>query len=120
MGFDLKVAGALVAFVCLAACAGPDPQSSANDMTRAIYDDDVSGVLTRADDSLVKQISRTSVGVISDKMHALGSYEGLDQLAVDSSKREYQYRANFTKGTMNVVVRLDADGKLAAYRVYPG
>lgn len=107
----------------LAACggggSGGDPQSSANDVTRAIYQDDVGTVLSHMDDALAKQISRTSVGVISDKMHALGSYSGLTALAMDSAKHEYTYRATFSKGTMNVVVRTDPDGKLAAYRVYP-
>jgi hypothetical protein len=120
MGNDLRCAAAAAALLVLTACAGTtDTQSAANDVTRAVYDDNVDGVLAHADDALSKQISRTSVGVVSDKMHALGDYKGLTLLATDSSQHEYTYRASFSKGTMNVIVRVDADGKLAAYRLYP-
>ena len=56
--------------------------------------------------------------MLSDKMHALGKYERLSLLGMDTSTHVYTYRASFAKGTMNVVVRLDPDGKLAAYRVF--
>lgn len=107
--------------VLLAACASAaaSTQSAAAGVTQAIYDDDRSSVLARVDASIAKSITRASVGAISDKMHALGQYKGLDQLASDQAKREYQYRANFTKGSMNVIVRVGPDGKLAAYRIYP-
>lgn len=105
----------------LAACGGGahDPQGSANAVTRAIYNDDQSTASSYFDDALRPHVTRASVGLISDKMHALGNYNGLSLLATDTSKHEYTYRASFSKGTMNVVVRLDADGKLAAYRVFP-
>jgi hypothetical protein len=35
----------------------------------------------------------------------------------DPAKNEYTYRANFSKGSMNVVLRLDQNGEIAAYRV---
>lgn len=103
----------------LAACASHDPQSTANGVTRAVYNDDLSAVTPYFDDALRPQVSRAGVGVISDKMHALGSYSGLTLLGKDSAKNEYTYRASFSKGTMNVIVRLDDDGRLAAYRVFP-
>ena len=52
-------------------------------------------------------------------MHAMGTYNGLTLLSSDTTKREYSYRANFSKGTANVIVRVDPDGHLAAYRVFP-
>jgi len=120
MGERVKqLAAALLLAAGLAACAGADPQSTANGVTRAVYDDNLSAVTPYFDDALRPQVSRAGVGVISDKMHALGNYSGLTLLASDSTKHEYTYRANFSKGTMNVVVRLDGDGRLAAYRVFP-
>jgi hypothetical protein len=40
-------------------------------------------------------------------------------LSSDPTKNEFTFRAQFSKGTMNVVERLDPDGKVAAYRVVP-
>jgi hypothetical protein len=123
LGRDLKKAwigaAAAVALAAATGCAGHDPQSTANDVTRAVYDNDVRGVTSHVDEALLPQVSRASVGTISDKMHAMGTYTGLTPIASDPVKNEYTYRANFAKGTMNVVIRIDADGKLAAYRVFP-
>ncbi|MGB6986595.1 MAG: hypothetical protein WBD74_11540 [Candidatus Aquilonibacter sp.] len=110
---------ALLLLASLAACAGNDPQSAANGVTRGVYDNNLSAVQPYFDDALRPQVSRAGVGVISDKMLAMGSYNGLTFLGSDTTKREYSYRANFSKGTMNVVVRVDPDGRLAAYRVFP-
>jgi hypothetical protein len=116
----LKRSLAFAFAVLLAACSGAhDPQADANAVTRAIYDDDVTGVSSHLDSTLQPQLTRAGVGLISDKMHALGNYTGLTFLARDATKNEYTYQANFAKGKMNVIVRLDADGKFAAYRVFP-
>ena len=88
-------------------------------MTKAVYDDDVTTVQSHMDPSLQSQVSRGDVGTLSDKMHGLGAYKGLTYLDGDAAKSEFTYRADFEKGTMNVVVRVDNDGKLAAYRVFP-
>lgn len=110
----------VLALACaLTACGGGDPQSSANAVTRAVYNDNPAAVTAHLDDALRSQVSRASVGLISDKMHALGSYNGLTLLGADTASHEYTYRANFSKGTLNVVIRLDTDGLLSAYRVFP-
>jgi methionine-rich copper-binding protein CopC len=110
---------AIALTIGLAACGAHDPLASANSVTRAVYADNPAAVTPYFDDALRPQISRAGVGVISDKMHALGTYNGLTLLGGDATKREYTYRASFSKGTMNVVIRLDQDGRLAAYRVFP-
>jgi hypothetical protein len=115
----MKRGFALVLLITLAACSHNDPQSTANAVTRAVFENNQSAVTSYFDDALRPQVTRASVGVLSDKMHALGSYNGLTLLASDPSKHEYTYRANFSKGTMNVVVRVDPNGQLAAYRVFP-
>lgn len=115
----MKRAFLLLLVAALAACSANDPQSTVNGVTRAVLDDNLGAVAPYFDDALRPQVSRAGVGVLSDKLHALGNYNGLTLLASDLTKREYTYRANFSKGTMNVVVRLDPDGRLAAYRVFP-
>lgn len=114
---------ALVALVALAACntqASPGAaQGTTDTVTKAVYDDDVDAVQSHFDTTLQSQVSRGDVGTLSDKMHALGAYKGLTYLSDDPAKTEFTYRADFEKGSMNVVVRVDKDGKLAAYRVFP-
>lgn len=106
----------------LTACGGGGTgaaQSTADAVTKAAYANDYNGVTSSFDDALKAQVTRASVGVISDKMHALGDYNGLTTLATDAAKNEYTFKATFSKGTMNVVERLDSNGKVAAYRVIP-
>ncbi|MBV8637457.1 MAG: hypothetical protein JO322_05180 [Candidatus Eremiobacteraeota bacterium] len=114
---------ALAALVALAACnaqanAGA-VQSTTDSVTKAVYNDDVDGVDSNFDSTLQSQVSRGDVGTLSDKMHVLGNYKGLTFLSTDAAKSEFTYRADFERGSMNVVVRIDNDGKLAAYRVFP-
>lgn len=115
----MKRAFALLLLAAPAACGGNDPQSVANSVTRALYDNNATAVQPYFDDAMRPQVSRASVGVISDKMHALGSFNGLTLLGSDMTKHEYSYRGNFSKGAVNIVVRVDPDGRLAAYRVFP-
>ncbi len=110
---------ALAVVTALAACASHDPQASANSVTRGVFDDTPAAVTPYLDDALRPHVSRASIGMISDKMHALGSYDRLTLLGSDAATREYSYRASFSKGTMTVVVRVGSDGRLAAYRVFP-
>ena len=105
----------------LAACGGGgggQAQGAADDTTKAVFNDDVSGVTQNFDDSLKTQVTRSEVGILSDQMHKLGDYQGLTYVSNDPNKNEYTYRANFSKGTMNVVLRLDSDGRIGAYRVF--
>lgn len=116
--------GALAAALALplAACGGGGggaAQSTADAITRAAYANDYDGVVSQFDGSLKNQVTRASVGALSDKMHALGDYEGLKLLATDAGKNEYTFGATFSKGTMNVVERLDSNGQVAAYRIIP-
>ena len=107
--------------LALAACGGGggtgQAQSLADTTTKAVYNDDLGGVTAHFDDQLKGQVTRTQVGILSDQMHKQGDYQGLSFLSNDPNKNEYTYRANFSKGSMNVVVRLDENGEIAAYRV---
>jgi hypothetical protein len=105
----------------LAACAGNptgQAQADADSTTKAVYNDDANAVTQNFDDTLKRQVTRSEVGILSDQMHKYGDYKGLTYVSTDPGKNEYTYRADFTKGSMNVVLRLDNDGRVAAYRVF--
>ena len=114
---------AAASLVLLAACnshaAGGGAQQEADRITRAVYNNDVDSATQNFDDSIKPQVTRTEVGIMSDQMHKLGDYKGLTYVSDDPSRNRYTYRGEFTNGSMNVLIRFDQDGKVAAYRVFP-
>ncbi len=119
----LTVAALAATVVGLSACAMGSPsdraQKLADGATKAVYNDDLTALTANMNAALVPTVTRAQVGDLSDKLHALGDYQGLTLTASDSLKSEYDFDAKFTKGTWTVMVKLDADGKIAAYRVAP-
>jgi len=117
---------AAIAMLALCACGGGSAAGGnsetklADQVTRAVYDNDISGVTQNFSADLTPQVTRASVGVLSDKMHDLGTYQGLTETAMDIPSRRYTFDAKFDKGDMTVGMRLDANGKILAYRVVPG
>jgi hypothetical protein len=111
-------AGAILT-LALSACGGPSPQKLADDTTRAVYAGDRAGTIANFDDQLKPQVTRAQVGAISDAMHMLGDYKGLQMLDHDGTAGRYDFVANFDKGTMLVMVRMDSNGQIGAYRVSP-
>lgn len=106
----------------LAACsnnAGSE-QKLADTVTRAVYNNDMTGVTSNFNSELAPQVTRASLGALSDTLHRMGAYQGSTEVATDLTKREYKFDAKFDKGDMTVIMRLDQDGKVAAYRVSPG
>jgi len=106
----------------LAACsssASSGPQATADSITKAVYANDADSASANFDDTLKQQVTRASVGVLSDQLHRFGDYKGLTYLSADPAKNEFDYRADFANGSVNVVLRLDSDGKASAYRVFP-
>lgn len=112
------VIGLLAALTACSAGASGVAAHAADSVTRAVYSNNAQAVASQLDTQLQSQVSRAEVGMLSDKMHALGQYKGLTFMNADPAKNEYTYRANFDKGSINVVVRVDADGKLGAYRIF--
>jgi hypothetical protein len=117
---------ALLAAVALAiaasACAQQqqlDPQALADQTTRAVYDADYDRTTALFDDALKGQVTRASVGALSDQMHALGAYRGLKAVSSNPDKGRYDYEAAFDKGTMLVQMRIDPTRKIGAYRISP-
>ncbi len=116
--FALAAAAAFALAACGGGGSGGQAQSLADSATKAAYNDDISALTQNFDDQLKTQVNRAQVGTLSDQMHELGDYKGLTFVSSDPAKNEFTYRADFTKGNANVVVRLDSDGKASAYHVF--
>jgi hypothetical protein len=116
---------ALALIAGLAACnasanaVSGSAQRGADAATKAIANDDVTGVASTFDDALKAKLTRAQVGLISDKFAKLGAYKGLTQTSEDNTKNEFTYRADFDHGSVNLAVRVDTNGQLSAYRVFP-
>ena len=124
MGTDLVRTARAIACLALSATlasCGNSPasqaQSQADTVTKAVYENNPASVQQNFDDALKRQVTRAQVGLLSDKLHKLGDYKGLTYVSNDGLKNEYTYRANFANGAAPVVLRFDADGKIAAYRI---
>ena len=106
----------------LGACSGNSgiEQKLADSVTRAVYNNDMSGVTSNFSSDVAPQVTRASLGMLSDQLHAMGNYQGLTETATDVPAQRYTFEAKFDKGDMTVQMRLDASGKIAAYRVSPG
>lgn len=106
----------------LAGCAGQgagggSESSIADNATKAVYDNDYVGLTDKMADSLKPQVTRAQVGVLSDKMHAMGEYQGVTQTSNDTVARRSRYTAKFAKGTMMIDMVLDANNKIIGYHV---
>ena len=112
----------VLASVLLVACGSGGQhlaaQAAADATTKAVYADDYDGVTTHFDSELKSQVTRAEVGILSDKLHSLGTYSGITYVDGDPLKGEYTYRLGFQHGTMTAVVRVDSDGSLSAYRLF--
>jgi hypothetical protein len=118
----IHLASAAIALaVAAVACAQPrnDPLALADQTTQGVYNVDYDATVARFDDALKGQVTRASIGQLSDQMHALGTYHGLKQTSADPDKGRYDFEAAFDKGTLLVELRVDPDQKIGAYRIVP-
>lgn len=115
----LHLAAALALVLGGAACAHDGPQSLAEQTTRAVYDDDLDATVAHFDPALKAQVTRETVGQLSDALHALGNMHGLTAVGSTPSQGRYDYQAAFDKGRMLVQLRLDPNQEIAAYRITP-
>ena len=114
----MRALAAMFAVVTLGACGSANsPQAAADATTKAIYNDDVTAMQARFNDDLRKQVTLDQVAVISSKLHALGAYNGLSQTSADTAAGRFDYSSKFGQTIVPVHIRLDAAGKLAAYRL---
>jgi hypothetical protein len=105
--------------LALAACGGgaTSPQKVTNDTTAAVYNDDLNAMQSHFDEALQKQVTIDGVATLSKRLHAFGAYKGLTQTAADDTGGRYDYNATFDNATMAVHIRIDPDGRIAAYRI---
>ena len=115
----MRAAAALIV-LALCACGGSSatsPQKAVDETTQAVYNDDLNAMQSHFDDSLTKQVAIDGVKSLSQKLKAFGAYKGLTQTAADANGGRYDYNAAFDNATMAVHVRMDGDGRIAAYRI---
>ena len=96
-----------------------DPAGVADSITRAVYANDYNGTTAPMDQYTRSEVTRGEIGDISDRMHALGAYQGLSQVKSDPDHGLYDFDLQFAKGHMTARLRMDPSGKVGAYRVYP-
>ncbi len=115
------VALASAFLICgLAGCGNrSDPQKTAEALTQAVYADDLVTAVGSFDAQTQPSLNRGDLGRLSDLLHGYGDYRSLSQLSGDANTGQYTYSAAFTRGTVIVLMRLDADGKVGAYRIRP-
>ncbi|HXP92693.1 MAG TPA: hypothetical protein VN905_04425 [Candidatus Binatia bacterium] len=112
----IALAGALALAGCATAHA---PIDVADQVTRAVYSDDLNGTVAHFDGDLRDQVKTADVDQLSKLMHEMGSYQKLSMVNADDQNRRYDYEANFDRGSVLVQMRFDPDGKVAAYRISP-
>jgi hypothetical protein len=106
-----------LAIVALAGCASNDIKM-AEATTRAVYDNNYDGVTQNFTPDLAKQVTRAEVGQLSDVMHSHGDFKGLTETGTEPDGA-YDFRADFSNGSMIVKMKLDSSGKITGYRVIP-
>lgn len=109
-------------FSCLpAACSNGSgsPQQLAEKITRAVYANDLDTTVATFDDETKRDISRSQLGDLSDRMHALGALKSIVPRDANADSGRYEFDAAFTGGMMLVQMRIDPSGKVGAYRVVP-
>jgi outer membrane murein-binding lipoprotein Lpp len=108
---------ALVATVALAGCASHE-QKIADAATRAVYQNDVDALTANFTPDLRQQVTRAQLGALSDLMHQEGDYRSLTETGTEPDGA-YDFRADFTKTSLIVKMKLDGQGRIAGYRVIP-
>lgn len=106
----------------LAACAphkADSPTELADRLTRAVYANDFDTTLSSFDDATKRAVTRTDLGALSDRMHALGTLKSVTERSGSADTGRYEFEAAFTSGTLLVQMRLNPSGLVGAYRVVP-
>lgn len=104
---------------CSAGSHSASPADAADKVTRAVYANDLDATSADFDEATKRTITRSELGDMSDRMHALGAYRGLTQRSAAPDAGKYEYDAAFANGRLIVQLRVDPDGKIGAYRIVP-
>ncbi len=115
------IVASVALIVSIAACSGGTNSTAdhaADAVTKTVYANDFRGTTAQLDASTKSEVTRASVGALSDLMHRMGAYKGVALMAQNPAKNEYTYTATFDHGTLIVAIRMDAKGGVAAYHVF--
>ena len=114
------LSGALFSFT-LASCATPteSPAQLADRITRAVYANDLDTTLASFDEATKRAVTRTDLGALSDRMHALGTISAIKERSGNADTGRYEFDVTFTSGSLLVQMRVDPSGRVGAYRVIP-
>ena len=114
------IVGACVGF--LAGCFGPNHNEQlADQVTKAIVQNDMRPV-EKDFNAIVrpKLLNRARVGELSDELNALGSFKGVKETTEKGAPEgDHTFNAEFQKATWVEQMRIDSDGKIAAFYVHP-
>ncbi|HXW76812.1 MAG TPA: hypothetical protein VEJ20_05310 [Candidatus Eremiobacteraceae bacterium] len=114
----LRTAMVVAGLACmLCACASSEARL-ADATTRAIYEDDVSATTDAMTPALRTAVTREQVGAISDLLHSRGDYKGLTETGTEPDGA-YDFRADFTRGSFIVKVKVTPSDEISGYRVIP-
>ena len=87
--------------------------------TAAIASGDIARARSAFDDQIRPQVTPATVAALAQIMQRYGPYEHVEQVSEIPARRRYDFEAYFVGGSMLVQLRLDADGKIAAYHIIP-
>ena|SRR5579864_157715 len=105
------------AVLAIAGCAARETRT-ADATTRAVYDDNLDAATGSFTPDLAKQVTRAQLGALSDLMHTKGDYRGITETGTEPDGA-YDFRADFSNGTLTVKMKIDGDGRISGYRVLP-
>jgi predicted transcriptional regulator of viral defense system len=117
----IRVALAALALT-LAACAGENHyEQLADQVTKAVVANDMRPVEKDFNALARPQLeNRAKVGALSDQLNALGTFKRAKEESVAGEPAGvHAFDAEFDKGTWQILMRIDADGKIAAYQIHP-
>jgi|SRR5579863_2224717 len=117
MRLSRAIAASVVAALALAGC-GSHEQKIADATTRAVYANDVTALTANFSPDLGKQVTRAQLGALSDLMHEQGDFKSITETG-EEPDGAYDFRADFTKSSLIVKLKLDPTGRVVGYRVIP-
>ena len=99
--------------------AQTDPQTMADATTRGAYDADLDRTTQYFDSALKLQVTRTSLGQLSDCMHGYGALQNFTPASSDPDKGRYTTRRRSPKARCSSRCGSIPSGRIGAYRAAP-
>ena len=104
---------ALGLLVCsLVSCAGNHDMAMADQITRAVINNNMAPVIGDFDPSIKDQVTRVRVAELSDELNDQGTYQGLKQDASWCRTGYLCYDVQFSKRPYREMMKVGSDGKV--------